>query len=124
MIRLITMVLFIIWILKKLKKITGSNLVKRIQPLGETITINEYEDVKSESENNIEKLINIKKTLIEMIINQLEKENLKEVKKLLYQLEIVIDQIQEHKNNNNKLLSLKVKNISKKLFNKVDGYLD
>ncbi len=124
MIRLITMVLFIIWILKKLKKITGSNLVKRIQPLGETITINEYEDVKSESENNIEKLINIKKTLIEMIINQLEKENLKEVKKLLYQLEIVIDQIQEHKNNNNKLLSLKAKNISKKLFNKVDGYLD
>ena len=123
MLRLIIMIVFILWCLKKLKNFTDIDLVNGDSPQEDTITINEYEEVKSQADNNIDNLKELKGTIKNLIISQLEKENVKEVKKLLYQLEVVIDKIQEQ-SENNELLSVKAKNISKKLLDKVDGYLD
>jgi len=131
MLQLIIMIVLIIWGYHKLKKwgqdkgfdIDNSNIKL---PQGDTVTIKEYEEIDSDSESgdNLKSLNEIKETIKKSIIFHLKEENLEEAMELLSQLEVIIRNIEKLESIEKENISVKVKNISKKLLDKFDNYLN
>jgi len=98
---------------------------------GDTVTIQEYEEVDNkietdsdEVQDNIEELKELKKTIKKSIKYQIKNENLQEVKNLLSYLEEIRDKIEElEKAGRSKFLAIKAKAISRRIINKLDDYI-
>ena len=123
MFRLIIMFIIVIYCWKKFKKFVGKYSIESFRPSGDTVTITEYEEIESNDGrgDNLEELKELKQNLKKLIRKHLNKDDIGKAMSLLSQLQLVNDEIEDYNTRNN--LSKKVKNISEKILNKVDSYL-
>ena len=123
-----------VWGYRKIKRYLNDMKTKsrnNFNNYGDTVTIQEFEEVQddlgannSETEDGIEELKDLKKTIKKSIKFQLDNENLGEVIKLISHLKEVVEEIEElEKKDNTRYLAIKAKNISEKILNKIESYI-
>jgi len=123
-----------IWGYRRVKRYLNNMKTKsrnNFNNYGDTVTIQEFEEVQddlgannSETEDGIEELKDLKKTIKKSIKFQLDNENLGEVIKLISHLKEVVEEIEElEKKDNTRYLAIKAKNISEKILNKIESYI-
>ena len=123
-----------IWGYRRVKKLLAGMKTKassNFNTYGDTVTIQEFEEVDEKVDNesddvkdNIEELKELKETIKKSINYQISNENLQEVKNLISYLEEIIDKIDElEKADHSKFLAIKAKAISQRIINKVGDYI-